>query len=155
MKERKNIKFGILRVTELNYSFQDPFSVIEDFKQKTNLEAGLNINYKWNIEDNLFAVIPTFKFAYKQSKEKQIDLLEYSILVEYKVENLADIFLVRSNNDFDFEEKWETTFVSIAISTGRGMLISKTAGTFFRQITFPLVNPSELILSKKLKLDKT
>jgi hypothetical protein len=78
----------------------------------------------------------------------------FSTYTEFKVVPLKEIFKVNAPNDFTIDAKLETTFVSIAISSTRGMLASRTAGTFFSQFIFPLVTPGELILSKKIQTQK-
>ena len=61
---------------------------------------------------------------------------------------------ITDGHDFDMDEKLESTFIGLAISTGRGILFEKTSGTIFSKFIFPIINPMDLILSKKIKATK-
>ena len=148
-ENKKDVSYSLNNVRELKFNYQDPYINIENFDLDSyNFKYGLQVNYKWNLKKELFGVVLDFLYKVKNEEEEAI-LLEFSNITEFKVENLKSIFNPRSSNDFDFDEKYETTFVSIAISTGRGMLITRTAGTFFQKIVFPIINPQNVILSKK------
>ena len=151
LENKKVITYSLNNVRELKFNYQDPYINIENFDPESyNFKYGLQVNYKWNLDKELFGVVLDFLYKANRKNEDNIDLLEFSNYTEFRVENLDNIFTPRSSNDFDFDEKYEVTFVSIAISTGRGMLITRTAGTFFQKLIFPIINPQKVILSQKV-----
>lgn len=151
MPELKKFGFAIKSINTLKYSYSNPILAIKDFDpKKTQIEAIVNINYGWNLELNLFAVTVNFIYIYNPG-EQNIELLNLTELVEYFVEDLNKHLVVRDPNDFDMELDLETTLVSIAISTTRGILFEKTSDTPMNSFIFPLVNPSDLLVSKKIK----
>lgn len=155
MTDIQNINFAILSIKELEFNYKNPVESISDFSPDKNpLEAKINVNYKWNIEKNLFGVVIDFSYVTKDKKKANKELLKLSFITEFFIENLKDIFIVRSNTDFDINERFESTLVGLAISTGRGILFEKTSGTIFNNFIFPIINPMELILSKKFKKKK-
>jgi len=155
MTDKQNINFSILSIKELEFNYRNPVEYISDFSPEKNpLEAKINVNYRWNIEKNLFGVVIDLFYVIKDKKKANKELLKLSFITEFFIENLKDIFTVRSNTDFDINERFESTLVGLAISTGRGILLEKTKGTIFNNFIFPIINPIDLILSKKLKEKK-
>ncbi len=149
------MKFKLLSIKELEFSYKNPVELIKDFdKDNFFVEAKISVNYKWNIEKNLFGVIIDFFYISKNKNESTDELLKLSLLTSFSIDNLKDIFTVRSNNDFDMDQKIESTLVGIAISTGRGILFEKASGTIMEKFIIPIVNPMDLILSKKFKKPK-
>jgi|GEM_PF-1456304 hypothetical protein len=151
--ETEPIKFQITQLKELGFSYTEPIELIQTQKIE-QLEVGINVNYRWNLEQDIFGVQLDIAYIKEINENQKNELLKFSAYTEFKVLNLQKIFKVNNPNDFIMDEKLETTFVSIAISSTRGMLASRAAGTFFAQFIFPLVSPGELILSKKIKARK-
>lgn len=146
------IKFSIISIKELEFSCKSPLEVNSDFQtDKSQLEATLNVNYRWNMDKNLFGVVIEIIYSSKDSNKDSIGSLKFSYITEFFIENLKEVFKVKAKNDFEIDENFEANLVGIAISSGRGVLFEKTKGTFFNNFIFPIVNPKELILSKRLK----
>jgi hypothetical protein len=149
--DEKKITFALLGIQNLKFLQLNPFDVIPGFNlDNVQFETGLNLNYKWNIEQNRFAVVIHNFYKHKNGSE-DITLFELKEIMDYNVKNLSDLFTVRSPSDFDIDLNLEVTLVGIAISTFRGILHEKTKGTIYNQYILPVVNPMDFILSKKLK----
>lgn len=150
---KDQISFQITQLKELGFSYTETNQ--EGDKQTIEqLEVGINVNYRWNLEKDIFGVQLDIAYINQVDESHKNELLKFTSYTEFKVLNLERIFKVNSPNDFIMDENLETTFVSIAISSSRGMLASRTAGTFFGQFIFPIVSPGELILSRKIKEGK-
>jgi len=137
----------------MGFNYYEPIELIKSNKIE-QLEVGININYRWNLDQDIFGIQLDIVYLLEILENKKEELLKFSTYTEFKVVPLKEIFKVNAPNDFTIDAKLETTFVSIAISSTRGMLASRTAGTFFSQFIFPLVTPGELILSKKIQTQK-
>lgn len=154
MPDDKKFGFAIKGINLLNFNYSNPIIAVKDFDPKNSqIEARVNINYRWNIEANLFAVSVNFIYTHNPN-EQNIELLNLTVLLEFIVEDLSNHLKVHSPNDFEMNQELETTFVSIAISTSRGILFAKTSDTQLNKFIFPLVNPSDLLVSKKIKAEK-
>jgi hypothetical protein len=152
MSKETKINFSLIGIKELAYQYQDPINTLKNINiDKDTIEGKFDLNYRWNLEQNLFAVIFDFAYLSVDQESKRTECLKLSIMTEFLVENLKEVFTVRSNNDFDIDERLETTLVSITISTARGVLFEKTKGTLFSNFVLPLINPAEVILTKKFK----
>ncbi len=149
----KNIRFQIAKISELAFCHKNHRLVPEfaDGKPPESLSAGLNLNYSWNIEKNLFGIQIELKFAIESNTKEKLEVLTHTSVTEFHVSDLSSILDIKDNNDFTMEERWEITFVSLAVSTARGMMASRTAGTFYDKFIFPVIDPSKVMLSKRLK----
>jgi len=153
--EQKNINFALAGIRELSFLYTDPLQNNLNFQPEINtVEGKFDINYRWNLEKNSFGVVMDISYLINKPDGTSNENLRLTVLYEFMVENLKDIFIVRTNQDFDIDQTLEITFVSIAISTTRGILFEKSKGTYFSNFPFPLLNPAEHILSKKLKENK-
>ena len=62
MSKEQKINFSLIGIKELNYHYQDPILFLKNINlDKDSIEGQFEINYSWNIDQNLFAVI--FDFA--------------------------------------------------------------------------------------------
>ena len=152
----KNIVFHIAGISELEYSYKNHLNIPEFSGNAIpeNISAGLNVNYRWNLEKELFGVQIDLMFALDNGEDGRLEFLKHISLIEYNVKNLASIFSAKDKNQFKIEKPWEITFVSLAISTARGMLASRTAGSFYSRFIFPVIDPSKAILSERIKAQK-
>lgn len=149
----KDIRFQIAKITELGFCHKNHRQVPElaDGKSSGNLSAGLNLSYSWNIEKNAFAIQIELKFTLESNSKEKTVLLTHTSVTEFIITELSTILEVNNNNEFTMSENWEVTFVSLAVSTARGMMASRTAGTFYEKFIFPVIDPSKVMLSKRLK----
>lgn len=153
------INFAIVNIRESSFQYiEPPEEIVLNFLNNRisvmeKIRASINTNYKWNFEANLFNVVLNFKYTYLEEKGELL-LFNYTTITEFVVSDLKMIFVDKGNGDFEMNEQFETTFVGLAISSGRGMMSVKTAGTFMSNFVFPIINPQDVILSKKLKKSK-
>lgn len=149
MEKNLSTKFKLINSNVLEYNYIDPINIKRDVGIKQEFEVKLKIDYNWNVDLNHFGVIVGVLYLMEHEKTKHT-ILKCSIVTLYEVLDLKEHFNVRSNIDFDMNTTLETSLVSIAISTSRGVLMEKTNGTLIRNIILPIVNPSDLILSPKM-----
>ena len=153
-EEVKKSSFVLLNLRETGCLYVEPFQLFSVFLQDRVkflqlIKAGLTVNYSWNIATNYFAVLLDFQFKHNEN-EIDTDILHYSTRTEFIVTDIKDIFLDKCNGKFEMDEQYEITFVSIAISSSRGMIAARTAGSFIGAFIYPLVNPSDHIVSKRI-----
>ncbi len=154
-KEDKSISFSLIKIQELSFSYKEPFSFLKtDTLEERQIGGKFDVNYRWNLEKELFAVKLDFSFVYSKDKSQEEELLKLTFQLEFHIEKMSDVFTVRAPHDFDINETLEKTLVGLTISTGRGILFEKTKGTFFSKFVMPVIDPSDIILSKKFKARK-
>jgi hypothetical protein len=146
------VKFGIVGIRELEYFFKDPMPVVKKAQlNEENVTGQVNVNYKWNLEESKFAVVVNISYLIKETEDNLTEYFKLSFMNEYHVEGLTNLFSVSEDGNFKINEQLEVSLVSIAVSTGRGIAYEKTKGTPFSRFIFPIINPTDLLLSKKQK----
>jgi hypothetical protein len=149
-----NIIFEINLIKEESYNYKEPpEKIMKDFNPE-KFQYGYGTNYRWNLEKSIFGVQIDNVYRYNFENE-QFLILNSRCYVEFIVQNLNEIFKVDEKNQWEFIDNWELTFVSIAYSTCRGYLAAKNKGTFMDRFYTPVIDPGELLLSRKLKLETT
>ena len=156
--EKQKIEFAIIGLKEIGFSYREPYELMIELKNDLEalykkIRAGLNINYQWNLDRNSFAILLDLYYKYDDNI-KNIELVRFSSRTEFIVIDLKNNFKDNGNGTFEINEFLETTLVSLAISSGRGMLTARTTGTLIGNIVYPIVNAHDYILSKRIE-DKT
>lgn len=155
---KKAYRFNLIGIRELDLSNHIPRSIDERFRelsQQKNLDeeqckvqGHYSFAYEWNLEQEYFGVI--VKFAYSVTIDEVLtECFKYTGLIQYRVKDLGGYMDIRTTHDFDMDEMLETTLMSIAISTCRGIIYEKTKGTLFNNLFIPLVDPKSVLVSKK------
>jgi hypothetical protein len=146
MAENKNVNFKIVRLKELEFQYFVPKSLKQNNEDKYLVST--SVAYRWEVEKKLFGIVIGFTFSIEIEENKLTDVLIFSNLTEFFVDDLNDIFAVKEDGEFNIDENWEITFVGLAVSSARGMMASRTAGTYYEKIIFPVINPKEILVSK-------
>lgn len=151
MQNNKRLSFGLRSIRELDYRIVNPYTLFP----KRNLsndqfDFNIKIEYKWDLEKDLFGIVFKTNIMLKEDIEKN-HLLKLDLLYDFKVHNLKDFLKVESKKYFEMNEFLESSLVNIAISTTRGILFEKTKGEIFNQMMIPIVDPKSFMLSPKLK----
>ncbi len=151
MNKDAEVRFAISGIRELEFFYKDPYLFLKDVQiSEDNISANFELNYKWNLEENKFAVVFKISYSINEENNKHADCLKLSFMNEFQVDNLKDLFQVKENKEFEINEKLEVSLVSITISTARGIVFEKTKGTPLNRFILPIIDPSDVILSKKL-----
>lgn len=149
MEKNTPAKFKIINADVLEYTYVNPVNFKLKIDAEQEFEVKFKIDYRWDVEKNQFAVVVSLLYL-MEIESKKYTVLKTSIITQFEVEELHKHFDVRSNNDFDMNIPLETSLVSIAISTSRGILIEKTNGTLLRNVILPIVQPTDFILSPNM-----
>lgn len=154
MEKNAPAKFKLINADVLEYAYVNPVNFKPKIDPEQEFEVKFKIDYRWDVEKNQFAVVVGLLYL-METENKEHTILKSSIITQYEVEELHKHFDVRSNNDFDMDISLETSLVSIAVSTSRGILIEKTNGTLLRNVILPIVQPTDFILSPKMNGEPT
>jgi hypothetical protein len=156
MNDQKKISFSINTINVLGFGYKDPLDQNFDLDSVNKLpfELKFALNYRWNIDKNLFGVLIDFIYVWN-NKDLREEMLSLSYIIEYTVIDLKYYFIVRDSADFDMDLALESTLVGIAISTGRGILFEKSKGTIFQRLIIPPIVPTDFMLSRRKKETKS
>lgn len=149
-KVEKNFSLKINKVKIDEINFKEPSDdFIENFKEDL-LDIRLTLKFTYDFAKDFLSVTVHIWYDYNdnndidgESKGKTI-LLDFTGTLDFTVGNFSDVV-----------EKKETGVVvpnillemvtSIAVSSARGIIIAKTAGTFINKYYLPLVNIQDII----------
>ncbi len=156
MKQKKNKKslnnknepitislkgFGILL-----YNHVEPgLDIISNF-DISKLKVGFNIDFAYNLDNNGFQLILSILYSYNLN-DKDIVLLELKLLSEFLISDMKSVIKIVGGN-LKIPDDLLVKFTSIAYSTARGIVFSKTLGSFLNQFTLPLIDPKEIVQNK-------
>lgn len=149
MEEKRLIKYSLKAIEDIKFNFQQP---------KTTVKEGepIKVNY---------TITPKIKFSVKESvilvkiniigtvSNTNETILDTENLFVFGIENLNEYLIYNEKTkEYKFatpqDEGILVTFVSISISTMRGIIFSKTTGTILQINPVPIVNPSSFFKNK-------
>ena len=135
-----SIKINNIKEEEFKFS-DDNIEVIEE----ENLSIGINLGFRIDKEKNFFTVRFTISYAYKdKSSETSKEIMKFTTLTRFELSDINEILKVIEKEDsdeevFDIPDNLIYTFVGTAISSTRGMLVYKLAGTKLSSFYIPKI----------------
>lgn len=111
------------------------------------------VNRAYNIEEKIMALMLTVDINANNSEDVALNITgSYTHEFVFRVDNLEE--LTRNGKDengdesIQFEEGLVATLLSIAYSTIRGIIFTRTQGTSLGTVILPVINPLLLIGNK-------
>jgi hypothetical protein len=131
---------------QLQFSFQgikvEQYAVFEEnYNSKKEIEIGLEIEFKLNIDNKQIGVFITIQ--YDQGKHK---ILIITVSCHFRIEDETWKSLMHDEGcKFIVPKQFSAHFAMLSVSTTRGVLFAKSEGTFCSQFIVPLINVTEII----------
>lgn len=137
------LKLNRVKIEEIN--FKEPE---EDFINSFNeefLKISIGLKFSHNLDKELLSVHLHILYDYQiDGDELKISLLDYKGVFDFHILDLEK--LIKTDNEIvNFPNFILETIAGIAISSGRGIIIAKTAGTFINKFYLPILDPRELL----------
>ena len=146
------LSFALAFIEELGFSYNQDNAFDDEGKVFASFGIQFGVNYNWNLESNMFGVNIETNFS---RHDNQSFVMHFRSRMNYLVEDLNKYLTIRDpQNDFDMDPDLETTLVSIAISTHRGMLFERTRGTVLHNHIVPIVDPKQHLVTAFLRTAK-
>lgn len=140
---------------EIKKIIEDEFIIRNESISKINekkLSIGFKVSFDYDIEIENFTVKLLILYSYDLN-EKSVDLVRFSTSITFKVIGLKSILKVE-NKMINLPDDMIGIFTSTAISTSRGMLAYRLAGTILAEYYIPLVNLEELLSHLRVEASK-
>jgi len=142
------IQFGVklknVKSEEIN--FKEPDSALIDFFNDDNLKINIGLNFSFNLAKELLGCHITISYEYVSDSDEVIfKLLDYKGVFEFEVHNLAKIVSVAENGSTVFPNHLLAIVTGVSVSTSRGIIIAKTAGSFINKFYLPILHPDDLV----------
>lgn len=143
MEQKKDFTLKIKKVKIEEINFKEPNdSLINSFNENL-LTINLNTSYRYSLEEEDVTVYLVVVYNYENEKEVQ-ELLIYKGSFEFKIGNLKNI-IKKNETRIDMPNEILEIITGIAISSARGIIIAKTAGSFINQFYLPIVSPQSIV----------
>jgi hypothetical protein len=91
-----------------------------------------------------FKLLLTVNFVYEVDKENIIQMISYSNENVFSISNFKEVITNITKEKFDIDKNFVLNFLSVSISTARGLLISKLGNTEYSKIILQPVNANSL-----------
>ena len=141
-------KIAITKIKEEEFRLKDESIAKLDPKK---LSIGFNIGFNWDYEKENFYVRLTVVYKYKIENEN-VELVRFTSTTGFLIKGLKDTLIVDENKtSFKLPDNLMLTCISAAISSSRGMLAYKLAGTILANYYLPLIDPKNFLKQKNNK----
>lgn len=101
-----------------------------------------------NIDEKLIRVLFKIDIFILDEKGKKTGTdASYTNEFIFQVDNLDELTKLLENGIVEIDVELSKTLLSLAFSTSRGMIFSRTQGTILNGIILPVVNPNDLLNS--------
>ncbi|NLO19137.1 MAG: hypothetical protein GX121_04560 [Ignavibacteria bacterium] len=143
--ENTIISYKLNNISIRRFSLIEPaLDITSDFNLK-NLNLAFNLSYAILKEQNIFQTQLTVVNNYMLNN-RIIKLIELALVCDFEIKNLSS-FIQMANEKFILPDDLLTTLVGITYSTARGIIFSKTQGSFLNQFILPVIDSKALIQS--------
>jgi hypothetical protein len=124
------------RIVALDILEANLVSPPQNLTQEIVFQFDVNIEHRWNTDDNIFIVVTTISIF---SNNKEHLLSKFKTNTVFKVEDLAKhVDTANSKNNMPTDVILDLN--ELAISTTRGSLFSFLKGTYLHNAILPIIN---------------
>lgn len=143
--ENTIISYKLNNISIRRFSLIEPaLDITSDFNLK-NLNLAFNLSYAILKEQNIFQTQLTVVNNYMLNN-RNIKLIELVLVCDFEIKNLSS-FIKINNKKFILPDDLLKTLIDLTYSTARGIIFSKTQGSFLNQFILPVIDPKALIQS--------
>jgi hypothetical protein len=148
MPKEKQIKFQIIDVRELSFSYDEiPLEKISVEKLEKNLVIGLNYALNADKKDNILKL--KVRVLYKITGT-DAPILKYTNEILYQIADLVNNIDIK-NSIINIDDEFLAILLNISIGTIRGMIAVKTMGKIINNYPLPILNPKKIIEHTNIK----
>ena len=140
-------KIHILNIRTIKGNIDGDTDNVTDaiFEYRFSFEVGTGIN----VPDRVFGINLVVNIAAMDSKEQPLNISgSYTHEIIFRVDNLDDFVETTDDNgtlSYKTDAMMATTLLSIAYSTIRGIIFTRTQGTSLGTVILPVVDPKALM----------
>ena len=147
----EELAISLVEISEKEF-FLAPQENLKITEKKINL--GFSFEFKWQEQSDFIEVISTILYLYEDTKTKKLqDLIRFKTTFKFEIKDLNEIISIEKGK-INVPKYVSSILIENAVSTTRGMLFYKTAGTYMNRYPIPLFNTSSFLDSKNLLKDE-
>jgi len=140
-----NFKYRLIEAKRINYFEKDiDESIFRSKFNKRSVAFKLNLQLKIDDSYGTIELILEVKFYYKSNNHRE-ELFGIRTSHKFKIKNFKEVFPSKNKKKYIIPDKVTATFLGIAISGTRGMLVILNTNKYYKDILLPLINPLDII----------
>jgi len=139
MIEQPPFEMNIVRVIDLAFSVNEKI-----FKLNAQIEVIFTHRTSWSVENNMLVIDLNSTIHYKDDTTKT-PIISLTVQNIFSVKNLQDFII--ENGEPQIPINALVTMVSLCVSHSRALMAKNCAGTIYKGILLPLINPLEMTQS--------
>ncbi|SHM80721.1 hypothetical protein [Flavobacterium xanthum] len=137
------LKLIKVKIEEINFKEPDE-DFINNFDENF-LKISVGLKFSHNLEKEVLTVNLNILYDYqKDDDDIKTSLLDYKGSFDFHIQNLKNLVKIE-NDSINFPNVILETVAGISISSGRGIIIAKTAGSFVNKFYLPILDTRELL----------
>lgn len=144
------VKLAKVKTEEITFKEPDE-EFITSFDERC-LQVGIGVKFSPSKEKSTLTIHLHFFYEYDRGTEPPIKLLSYQGAFTYIIDDFNENVTIQ-DHAVHVTDHILTTLLGISISTARGVIIAKTAGSFINKYYLPIFDPQEIL--KGIKSDES
>lgn len=143
--KKLSFKYKLIDARKISYFEKDiENSVFKDKLNKENVPFQLKLHVSIDPSVETIELILSIKFYHKE-KDKKKEIFGIKSSHKFKIRNFKNVFQSNNKKKHIIPDEVMATFLGIAISGTRGMLVVLNTNKYLKKIILPLINPLEII----------
>lgn len=147
-KNDLSLEFRIKEIQEIDFKV---ISLKQDLHENFNNE-NLDFNFKFglneNEETNEFGIFIEVSYLYGETEDSRHEYVNIKVEVRYEIRNIGQ-YMNQENEQIELPEDLLASLLGIAFSTVRGVVSTRTKGTYWQDFYLPIINPTKVIRNYK------
>lgn len=148
----EDVKIAIRKIKELEFSYQEPSEELKSKFKRDLMRIGVNLHFDMREKEEMFGVIVSITYEYIKSGQI-ISIMKFRNVTEFHILNLRNVFKRITADKFHMPDNLMATLVGVSVSSARGMIASKTTGSFISQFHLPILSPMDLLKNHSINID--
>jgi hypothetical protein len=139
MEEKEtSVTFRISKIQTLKFSLE----CLEEPEKFNEKNVAFEFSWKYDLSEKAKTIGITLIVNIFSEPSKKEKVSQLGVRVEFEVMNFEEIIKI-SDQNFNIPDIVIETFISIAYSTVRGILVAKTEGSVLSNVYLPVIKPSD------------
>lgn len=139
----KTITYSLNKLIIRKFSIIEPLEDLTADFDRDKFKIGFNLSLSSDPEKSSFQIVLGIFYNYELSGN-DMNLLELSLISDFHISNIGTVLEIKGNS-FIIPDELLYNLTSVAYSSARGIIFSKTQGSYLNSFILPLMDPKVLV----------
>lgn len=141
---KKIINYKIKKTLDLEFYYKSSKSLNIEKIVDEKIEFGFSFKEEINPNENEYKIIVVVEFNHPNIQEERIVFCRIVTEMVFEISNLIEIIKFENGINFSMPQNIKLSLVGLAISTVRGLLISKLSNTEIPWLILPAISVNQI-----------